>query len=313
MSVFRKFTPGAGAGGFQRKSSLPGTKSWVYGQSLLSTGCSDLDNACGTGIPLGSIMIVSEEIGIHQASVLGRLFMAEGIHSKQRVLVISSKSSEAVSMLVAKLPSLRAAANSSGSGTSVSSQSSSVNAIRQSSSVNAIRQSSSVNAIRQSSSVNAIRQSSSVNAIRQSSSVNAIRQSSSVNAIRQSSSVNTTRQSPSMNATRQSPSMNANSTTSPQPATKPRAWQYGKYLSHTSTLTRSLPHRPNRSHSLLPLLRPQPEREGYGAAQCHRLLLRGRNQSPDEHALGRRLLLHALQGERVRRKSVPRSLRHPRR
>ena len=277
MSVFRKFTPGAGAGGFQRKSSLPGTKSWVYGQSLLSTGCSDLDNACGTGIPLGSIMIVSEEIGIHQASVLGRLFMAEGIHSKQRVLVISSKSSEAVSMLVAKLPSLRAAANSSGSGTSVSNQSSSVNAIRQSSSVNAIRQ------------------------------------SSSVNVIRQSSSVNTTRQSPSMNATRQSPSMNANSTTSPQPATKPRAWQYGKYLSHTSTLTRSLPHRPNRSHSLLPLLRPQPEREGYGAAQCHRLLLRGRNQSPDEHALGRRLLLHALQGERVRRKSVPRSLRHPRR
>ena len=259
MSVFRKFTPGAGAGGFQRKSSLPGTKSWVYGQSLLSTGCSDLDNACGTGIPLGSIMIVSEEIGIHQASVLGRLFMAEGIHSKQRVLVISSKSSEAVSMLVAKLPSLRAAANSSGSGTSVSNQSSSVNAIRQSSSVNAIRQSSSVN------------------------------------------------------ATRQSPSMNANSTTSPQPATKPRAWQYGKYLSHTSTLTRSLPHRPNGSHSLLPLLRPQPEREGYGAAQCHRLLLRGRNQSPDEHALGRRLLLHALQGERVRRKSVPRSLRHPRR
>ena len=277
MSVFRKFTPGAGAGGFQRKSSLPGTKSWVYGQSLLSTGCSDLDNACGTGIPLGSIMIVSEEIGIHQASVLGRLFMAEGIHSKQRVLVISSKSSEAVSMLVAKLPSLRAAANSSGSGTSVSNQSSSVNAIRQSSSVNAIRQ------------------------------------SSSVDAIRQSSSLNTTRQSPSMNATRQSPSMNANSTTSPQPATKPRAWQYGKYLSHTSTLTRSLPHRPNRSHSLLPLLRPQPEREGYGAAQCHRLLLCGRNQSPDEHALGRRLLLHALQGERVRRKSVPRSLRHPRR
>lgn len=250
MSVFRKFTPGAGAGGFQRKSSLPGTKSWVYGQSLLSTGCSDLDNACGTGIPLGSIMIVSEEIGIHQANVLGRLFMAEGIHSKQRVLVISSKSSEAVSMLVAKLPSLHAAANSSGSGTSVSNQSSSVNAIRQSSSVN---------------------------------------------------------------ATRQSPSMNANSTTSPQPATKPRAWQYGKYLSHTSTLTRSLPHRPNRSHSLLPLLRPQPEREGCGAAQCHRLLLRGRNQSPDEHALGRRLLLHALRGERVRRKSVPRSLRHPRR
>ena len=28
--------------------------------------------------------------------------------------------------------------------------------------------------------------------------------------------------------------MNANSTTSPQPATKPRAWQYGKYLSHTN-------------------------------------------------------------------------------
>ena len=204
MSVFRKFAPGAGVGGFQRKSSLPGTKSWVYGQSLLSTGCSDLDNACGTGIPLGSIMMVSEEMGIHQASVLGRLFMAEGIHSKQRVLVVSSKSSEAVSAFLAKLPSIRVAANADNVtvGRSVTNQSSSVHVANQSSSVP---------------------------------------------------------------ATNQSPSMNANST-SPQPTAKPRAWQYGKYLSHTSTLAHSLSHRPNRSHSLLPLLRPQPEREGCGAS-----------------------------------------------
>ena len=107
MSSFRKFTSGLSFRGETRKVTLPGTKSWLYGQSLISTGCSDLDNACGAGISLGSLMVISEEFGIKQASTIRKLFVSEGIHSKQRVLILSSESKIQVTNLLAKLPALR--------------------------------------------------------------------------------------------------------------------------------------------------------------------------------------------------------------
>lgn len=107
MSAFRKYTPLAAAGGTSGKKALAGTKSWLYGQSLLSTGCSDLNNACGSGIPLGSIVIVSEDSFIHQGKSLAKLFAAEGIHSKQKVLLISSLSETDIHEWCAKLPCLR--------------------------------------------------------------------------------------------------------------------------------------------------------------------------------------------------------------
>ncbi|KAK8804004.1 hypothetical protein WA171_000097 [Blastocystis sp. BT1] len=109
MSSFRKFTPGSSLRGDTRKTILPGTKSWLYGQSLLSTGCSDLDNACGAGISLGSLMVLSEEVGIRQANTIQKLFISQGIHSKQRVLILSSESKSQVMNLLSKLPTLRKA------------------------------------------------------------------------------------------------------------------------------------------------------------------------------------------------------------
>ena len=223
MSVFRKYTPGAGAGGFQRKSSLPGTKSWVYGQSLLSTGCSDLDNACGTGIPLGSIMVVSEEMGIHQAGVLGRLFVAEGLHSKQRVLVISSRSREAVAAFLSKLPSIR---GREGGSERV---------------VNGLG----------------------VNGL--------VVNNTSGSGVNNTSGSHTTNTSGSHTTHTSSPNTN---TQPSQPTAKPRAWQYGKYLSHTSKTICPLPRRSGGGHSLLPLLRPQPERNQRRPARQRRLSLR---------------------------------------
>ena len=107
MSSFRKFTPGSSFRGDARKTTLLGTKSWLYGQSLLSTGCSDLDNACGAGISLGSLMVLSEEVGIRQANTIQKLFISQGIHSKQRVLILSSESKSQVMNLLSKLPTLR--------------------------------------------------------------------------------------------------------------------------------------------------------------------------------------------------------------
>ena len=107
MPTFRKFTPSSLKGSMGSKKVLAGTKSWLYGQSLISTGCSDLNNACGSGIPLGSIMILSEDSFIHQGKCIVKLIAAEGIQSKQKVLLISSMDEEGVREWCYKLPTLR--------------------------------------------------------------------------------------------------------------------------------------------------------------------------------------------------------------
>ena len=101
MSSFRRFSS---VTSLQKKKQLPGTKSWLYGQSIISTGCKDLDNACGSGIPLGSIVIISEDSFIHQAKSFTKLFMAEGIQCKQRILYIANDSEQTILEFLRKLP-----------------------------------------------------------------------------------------------------------------------------------------------------------------------------------------------------------------
>lgn len=105
MSSFRKFSSFSSS--TQKKQQLIGTKSWLYGQSIVSTGCKDLDNACGSGIPLGCVVVVSEDSFIHQAKSFAKLFVAEGIQSKQRVLYISDESEEIVREWLGRLPTKR--------------------------------------------------------------------------------------------------------------------------------------------------------------------------------------------------------------
>lgn len=107
MSAFRKYNVSSLKGDIGSKHSLPGTKSWLYGQSLISTGCSDLNNACGSGIPLGSMMILSEDSFIHQGKYIMKLIAAEGIQSKQKVLLISSLDEEEIREWCSKLPTVR--------------------------------------------------------------------------------------------------------------------------------------------------------------------------------------------------------------
>ena len=90
MSSFRRFAPISVQRSIPSGPKLSGTKSWLYGQSLISTGCKDLDTALGSGIPLGSIVVLSEELFCSQMRTFEKLFVSEGIRSKQRVLIISS-------------------------------------------------------------------------------------------------------------------------------------------------------------------------------------------------------------------------------
>lgn len=107
MSSFRKFSSFSATTTLSKKKQLPGTKSWLYGQSIISTGCKDLDNACGSGIPLGSLVIVSEDSFIHQAKSFTKLFIAEGLQCKQRILYISNESVDGIHTWFGKLPAKR--------------------------------------------------------------------------------------------------------------------------------------------------------------------------------------------------------------
>lgn len=107
MSSFRRFAPGSTLGAPAAKKALPGTKSWLYGQSLVSTGCGDLDKAIGTGIPVGSLFLLSEDMGIKQSVTIKKLFISEAVHSKQRVLLLSCDSEANVLTSISKLPAVR--------------------------------------------------------------------------------------------------------------------------------------------------------------------------------------------------------------
>ena len=112
MSSFRRFAPISARRPISSGPKLSGTKPWLYGQSLISTGCKDLDTALGSGLPLGSIVVLSEELFCSQMKTFEKLFISEGIHSGQRVLIISSLSRETVDDFLTKLPALKEAPES---------------------------------------------------------------------------------------------------------------------------------------------------------------------------------------------------------
>lgn len=105
MSSFRRFLPLGSQIGASGNARLSGTKSWLSGQSLISTGCSDLDAALGAGLPLGSVTIITEDLYSNQMKTFEKLFISEGIHSKQQVLIISSLPKELLDRFISKLPS----------------------------------------------------------------------------------------------------------------------------------------------------------------------------------------------------------------
>lgn len=65
----------------------PGTRPGLHGQSLISSGHSELDKILGGGIPLGSLTLVIEDgVTAHHAALL-RLFLAEGATRNQSIFL----------------------------------------------------------------------------------------------------------------------------------------------------------------------------------------------------------------------------------
>ena len=69
--------------------ALPGTRRWIDGQLLMSTGHSQLDAFIGGGLPLGSIVLLEEDARGAHATSLAKVFLAEGIACGQAVSLVS--------------------------------------------------------------------------------------------------------------------------------------------------------------------------------------------------------------------------------
>lgn len=62
-----------------------GTRPGLYGQTLISTGHMDLDRIVGGGLPLGSLVLLSEDLHSSQHLNMIKYFMAEGVALGQKV------------------------------------------------------------------------------------------------------------------------------------------------------------------------------------------------------------------------------------
>jgi elongator complex protein 4 len=71
---------------------LPGTRAWISGGSLVSTGSASLDSFLGGGVPLGSVVVVEEDSGkAALARTIASLFVAQSGPSAQSVAVCSPR------------------------------------------------------------------------------------------------------------------------------------------------------------------------------------------------------------------------------
>ncbi len=100
MSSFRKF----GTGSQNVPKRLNGTKAWIYGQTLISSGCNSLNKVLNGGYLLGSMGVIEEDINLNQRETLIRLNLAEAVTFEQNVLVISTKTKYNMNETYTKLP-----------------------------------------------------------------------------------------------------------------------------------------------------------------------------------------------------------------
>lgn len=83
---------------------LPGTRAWLGGQLLASSGCPSLDAQLGGGIPLGSVVIVQEDATACLSDAMAALFVGQAWPSGQRATVFADRPSRRRHFL-ARLPS----------------------------------------------------------------------------------------------------------------------------------------------------------------------------------------------------------------
>jgi elongator complex protein 4 len=89
----------------QKTERLPrGVKlSLTHGQILISSGIESLDNILGGGLPLGSLVLIEEDVFTNDSKLLSNYFIAQGLASGQRVAFLSPE--ECLDIIFEQLPS----------------------------------------------------------------------------------------------------------------------------------------------------------------------------------------------------------------
>jgi len=68
---------------------IPGTHPSIYNSLLLtSTGVPSFDSILGGGLPIGSVLLIEEDINKRFSTILSKYFLAEGVASKHDICVI---------------------------------------------------------------------------------------------------------------------------------------------------------------------------------------------------------------------------------
>ena len=73
----------------------PGTKPWINGNTLISSGNKDLDSVLGGGLCLGTLTLLEEDRFSDHALLLAKYFVAQGVSGQQHCLVVGAEDSKA--------------------------------------------------------------------------------------------------------------------------------------------------------------------------------------------------------------------------
>lgn len=90
--------------GATRAPQRRGTRSWVSGLPLASTGNAALDRLLGGGVPLGSLVSLESDRFTNHADALSRLFLAEGVFCEHKCVLVASDGPQATAKLLRDLP-----------------------------------------------------------------------------------------------------------------------------------------------------------------------------------------------------------------
>lgn len=118
-SSFSKAAPSAAAAGgggggaatataSSTSSALPGTRPWINGRALVSSGCSSLDSlALAGGLPLGGVTLLESDARGCHAATFASLFLAEGVVCDHACAVAGAAGRTPLAALASQLPALR--------------------------------------------------------------------------------------------------------------------------------------------------------------------------------------------------------------
>lgn len=84
--------------------SIPGTRVWLNGLLLSSTGCNSIDTLIGGGVPLNTCILIQQDKYTNIHDILLKYYLSDGIAYKHNIINISSHTNEQFDSYLYTLP-----------------------------------------------------------------------------------------------------------------------------------------------------------------------------------------------------------------